>query len=351
MFEDPTAEERPFVEAVCAAPADLEPRLIFADWLDDQGDSRAEFLRDSILIEQAIRRLGWGFAFASWRAVLPYASERPELGEAMNRIRRAALPTHGQLPGPLRRATGRHRYAGGFIENVGISSRKLLEESEAVRRTIPLRGVLAGEMPLSMGGLDLLEHEEATWRGIDRLVLPHHVADPESDFAPFRELERAERFAELAPGLTALAVDGPESNQWAPLFRFLSRTSLQSLIVASNFVPLYGSAGMLENWLPTDLRCLGFPFADVSDSALVRLAEWPGLTNLRLLDLSNSTPGVRAWMALERSRYRRDDLVVLHAGARWTRHGDDRPIDQILVEKTHGAEGQRPANFFDAATF
>ena len=59
MFEDPTPEERPFVEAVCAAPADLEPRLIFADWLEEQGDPRAEFLRDSILIEQTIRGVPW----------------------------------------------------------------------------------------------------------------------------------------------------------------------------------------------------------------------------------------------------------------------------------------------------
>ena len=350
MFEDPTAEERPFVEAVCAAPADLEPRLIFADWLEEQGDPRSEFLRDSILIEQTIRRLGWGFAFASWRAVLPYASERPELNEPMTRLRRAALPTHGELPDPLRRAIARHRYAGGFVENVGISSRKLFEEGEALRRMIPLRGVLAGEMPLSMGGLDLLDHATATWRGIERLVLPHHVADLDSDFAPFRSVERAERFAELAADLTALAVDAPEG-QWSPLFRFLSLSDLQSLIVASSFVPLYGPLGMLENWLPTGLRCLGFPFADVSDSALVRLAEWPALANLRLLDLSNSTPGVRAWMALERSPYRRDDLVVMHAGERWPTPDSDRPIDQILVEKAHGAEAQRPANYFDVATF
>lgn len=351
MFEDPTAEERPFVEAVCAAPADLEPRLVFADWLDEQGDPRAEFLRDSIAIEQAIHRLGWGFAFANWRAALPYVSEAPELGEALDRVAKVPLPTHGELPEALRQCIVRHRYAGGFIENVGISSRKLFEQGDSLRRSIPLRGILAGEIPRSMGGFDVMQHEPATWRGIERLAIPHYVADLDSDFAPFENIDRAERFAELAPDLTALAIDGPEINDWAPLYRFLNLSSLQSLVIASSFVPLYGPLGMLEKWRPTDLRCLGFPFADVTDSALVRMAEWPGLANLRLLELSNTMPGDRAWSALERSPYRRDDLVVMHAGDRWRSPGSKRPIRQILMEKGYGSEAQRPANYFDFAAF
>jgi uncharacterized protein (TIGR02996 family) len=35
----------PFLTAVCAAPADDLPRLVLADWLDEQGDAaRAEFI-------------------------------------------------------------------------------------------------------------------------------------------------------------------------------------------------------------------------------------------------------------------------------------------------------------------
>jgi uncharacterized protein (TIGR02996 family) len=351
MFEDPTAEELPFVETVCASPADLEPRLVFVDWLDEQGDPRAEFLRDSILIEQAIERLGWGFAFANWKSALPYVNDDPELGEALRRVRRVALPTHGELPEPLRQIIVRHRYAGGFIENVGITSRNLFERGEALRRMIPLRGILAGEMPRSMGGLDLMEHEPATWRGIERLAIPHHVADLDSDFAPFENTDRASRFAELASDLTALAIDGPEINDWSPLYTFLNSSSLRSLVIASSFVPLYGPLGMLENWRPADLRCLGFPFADVTDGALVRMADWPGLANLRLLELSNSMPGDRAWSALERSPYRRDDLVVMHAGDRWRSPGSGRPIRQILMEKGYGSEALRPANYFDFAAF
>jgi hypothetical protein len=131
----------------------------------------------------------------------------------------------------------------------------------------------------------------------------------------------------------------------------LNLSSLQSLVIASSFVPLYGPLGMLEKWRPTDLRCLGFPFADVTDSALVRMADWPVLANLRLLDLSNSMPGDRAWSALERSPYRREDLVVIHAGDRWRSPGAKRPLRQVLVEKGYGSEALRPANYFDFAAF
>jgi uncharacterized protein (TIGR02996 family) len=34
-----------FLQAILAAPADDVPRLVYADWLEDRGDPRAEFLR------------------------------------------------------------------------------------------------------------------------------------------------------------------------------------------------------------------------------------------------------------------------------------------------------------------
>ncbi len=41
----PIAEEFAFLERIREKPADDGPRLIFADWLDEQGDSRGEFIR------------------------------------------------------------------------------------------------------------------------------------------------------------------------------------------------------------------------------------------------------------------------------------------------------------------
>src|SRR5262249_2888987 len=44
--------ERAFLDAITAAPGDTTNRLVFADWLEDQGDKRAEFVR----LDCALRR-------------------------------------------------------------------------------------------------------------------------------------------------------------------------------------------------------------------------------------------------------------------------------------------------------
>jgi uncharacterized protein (TIGR02996 family) len=42
----PPSDHEPFLRAICEAPDDDAPRLVFADWLDEQGDpDRAEFIR------------------------------------------------------------------------------------------------------------------------------------------------------------------------------------------------------------------------------------------------------------------------------------------------------------------
>jgi uncharacterized protein (TIGR02996 family) len=44
------SDERPFIEAILADPNDEAPRLIYADWLEERGDPRGEYLRlDTVL--------------------------------------------------------------------------------------------------------------------------------------------------------------------------------------------------------------------------------------------------------------------------------------------------------------
>src|SRR4051812_47586823 len=45
----PPPGHEPFLRAICQAPDDDAPRLVFADWLDETGDpDRAEFIRQHI---------------------------------------------------------------------------------------------------------------------------------------------------------------------------------------------------------------------------------------------------------------------------------------------------------------
>jgi uncharacterized protein (TIGR02996 family) len=51
-------DETPFIEAILANPEDEAPRLIYADWLEERGDPRGEFLR----LENALANLPRGDA-------------------------------------------------------------------------------------------------------------------------------------------------------------------------------------------------------------------------------------------------------------------------------------------------
>src|SRR5947209_12547364 len=45
----PPPSHEPFLRAICESPDDDAPRLVFADWLDENGDAeRAEFIRRHI---------------------------------------------------------------------------------------------------------------------------------------------------------------------------------------------------------------------------------------------------------------------------------------------------------------
>ena len=57
--------ELDFIRAINADPDDDSPRLIFADWLDEQGEcERAEFIRVQIALGGWGRRMSGG---VSWR--------------------------------------------------------------------------------------------------------------------------------------------------------------------------------------------------------------------------------------------------------------------------------------------
>jgi uncharacterized protein (TIGR02996 family) len=89
-------DESGFLRAIFDAPDDPAPRLIFADWLDDQGDPRGEFLRVQT-------QLG------AW---VPDLALRTELQQR----ERAWLARHGleRLLGPLADLCVAWRYENGF---------------------------------------------------------------------------------------------------------------------------------------------------------------------------------------------------------------------------------------------
>jgi uncharacterized protein (TIGR02996 family) len=122
----PTAEELAFLAQIRERPDDDGPRLIFADWLDEHGDSRGEFIR----VQCALARI---------------PSEDP---------RRADLELREQglrevhFPGwtvSLRGLASDWTYRRGLMESVSVDTTAFLERGIEIFRHGPIRRVRFNE--------------------------------------------------------------------------------------------------------------------------------------------------------------------------------------------------------------
>lgn len=313
IFEYPTRDEQPFVDAVCARPADPAPRRIFADWLDEQGDPRGEWLRASLEIEQAIDDLGWGFAFSPWRPIAwQLLADDSRLSEAFRICGETAPPVWKDLPETLRRTTTGHDFCGGFVENVSIGLAGLSMHGEAIRRMIPLRGVELMTGLRSDPPVDFSSWPREIWDGIER------IADGSTAYSSgielFADSKRGRQFAEATPQITALW-SGPAGDP-AALAAFLNVKPIESLnlrITQPRRLPEdlgIDIESLLAMWSPANLRCLGLEWAQASPPTIAALADWPGLSNLRLLHFPNASLGKRSRRVMAKSTYRHPDLCL-----------------------------------------
>jgi uncharacterized protein (TIGR02996 family) len=106
----------PFVAAICAEPEDDLPRLIYADWLDDRGDPRGEFIRLQL-------------------------SE--QVGEPANVARVAELEKlYGRKwAGPFADWAYMVGFRRGFAEHLVIPAEVFIDFADEVFQIAPIRGV------------------------------------------------------------------------------------------------------------------------------------------------------------------------------------------------------------------
>ena len=83
------SDDEPFLRAILAAPEDTTTRLVYADWLEERGDARAEYLR-----------------LGAQLAALPVGHE------AGPGIRRRMIELRGQFPAQWLALLGDHRSSG-----------------------------------------------------------------------------------------------------------------------------------------------------------------------------------------------------------------------------------------------
>src|SRR5262245_18411545 len=109
-----------FLRDIIEHPDDDAPRLIYADWLDDQGEpERAEFIRVQCRL-----------------ARLPAAD--PEAAELERRAEGLAGGGPAWL-GPLHGVVEEYEYRRGFIEQVSMPALRFLQHQGALFRLAPVR--------------------------------------------------------------------------------------------------------------------------------------------------------------------------------------------------------------------
>jgi uncharacterized protein (TIGR02996 family) len=164
-----------FLQAIREVPQDEGPRLVYADWLEENGDAdRAAFIRAQC-------------RFASWKGPSP---ERAVFRrEAEELLRRHWEEWVGPVRGVLGKKADRHgeqvllgpfgagsldRFHGGFIERLSLDVGDLVRQEATLARYVPLVdlclwGAGGGKTPWT---------ESTYLRGVSRLWFGDYFVEP-----------------------------------------------------------------------------------------------------------------------------------------------------------------------------
>jgi uncharacterized protein (TIGR02996 family) len=115
------------LQAIHEDPDDDVPRLVLADWLEEQGDTRGEFIRLQCDLEQL-------------------AEDDPQRGEREARCHLLQTMHERRWIGELMPFVRHYKFRRGFVDWVHISARNFLEHGDALFRLAPIRGVTLNDV-------------------------------------------------------------------------------------------------------------------------------------------------------------------------------------------------------------
>lgn len=268
-----------FLRDVVENPDDDAPRLIFADWLDEHGDAeRAEFIRLQIELEK-----------------LPAHSRR---AWQIRKRERELEQQHSQAwRGRLAEITSETKFRRGFVEEVKLGVRQLMDHGGELFALAPVRRVHLLRLTHSSIGVSELAASGLLRRlrglslrgsGVGSAISHDLIARLDSE-----ALEELDLTGTLAGAATLAALAGA---------RRLPR--LRTLRLGTNQL-----GGALANLLPRPpvyaLRELDLSETGLAQADLQALWDWPGLASVEALDLSDVRLGVRGTQAMVRSPHLR----------------------------------------------
>ena len=129
------SDSEPFLQRIRAFPDDDSHRLIFADWLEEQGTreaNRAAFIRIQVAL-----------------ASLP--SDDPRRPTLLVAERELLDAYREEWEGPLRGLATGPEFRRGFVEEVKVAARQFLRHADELFAAGPIRGEYLGGVPAPMG--------------------------------------------------------------------------------------------------------------------------------------------------------------------------------------------------------
>jgi uncharacterized protein (TIGR02996 family) len=287
-------EEESLIAAVCAEPDDDAPRLVYADWLDENARAEhAELIRVMVRVERVPdddpQRRG-----LVWRARELLSAHENEL-----RLR---------LPKKAQEFTCHFRR--GFVNRIHGTAARFVKNGEAIARQVPLEEAtlhrlsgraadLAATPALGrLRGLRFFNVEafsRSTHLGlIDVLDSPHLGRLTRLDFERAELLEDGAEALAKKPSLARLTALRPGRLDHAglgALMRSPHLANLTSLDLSNNRFSADGLAALTGAEQLGRLTDLNLNYAGLDLGGFERLAAWPGMERLTSLDVSSNFHG------------------------------------------------------------
>ncbi|MCI0455434.1 MAG: TIGR02996 domain-containing protein [Gemmataceae bacterium] len=313
-------DEADFLQNILDNPDEDANRLVYADWLEERGDPRAELIRLQVESDrQEQEQLGlddwhwgicratimgggdWGSYRSSWLCVrrdLPAVSG--EVPDSADRVR-SLLDEHGEeLAGPVLPFVQYYGFRRGLLERAVVSLGGLLEHGETLFRRAPILDLTVTDWEDSPDELA----EALSLPALARLTHLHLPGKHTAGAAVAGVLARATHLKRLTSLWLELA--GIDSKGLELLANSPHLRSLTELHLEYSRIGLKGLKALTESRYLTRLRHLylggnserriGFGVA----GARV-LADWPRLKGLLSLDLGGGDLGDAGIAALAAS--------------------------------------------------
>jgi uncharacterized protein (TIGR02996 family) len=253
--------EDAFLQSILANSDDDTPRLVYADWLDDNGrPERAEFIR----VQIELARL---------------AEDDPRR-EGLEERERALLNARQEdWLGAAGRLLSTPEFRRGFVERGQLGARQFLTHAEELFRLAPIRHLKLLRLPQMKEGpkeLAACPHL-ASLRGLD---LDYSLLGD-------RKLEQILSSRHLH-GLTTLSLRGTETG--TRVLRLLASGAFRNLRALTLFGNALGSClgTLTEEDAAFELEELNLGDCGLDSDNVRRLAAWPGLASLTSLCLRNN---------------------------------------------------------------